>query len=109
MSIVRNGKTVKLLTLLLLVVSLLPGLAGAEVLRQTNEETGYIAVIEDSAGLLDSAEYADVMATMMGITEYCNAGLYTCSSREYVGTNAEAWANRMFTGHCTLFIIDMSS
>ena len=34
----------KLITLLLIPVLLIPGLAGAEILKQTNGETGYIAV-----------------------------------------------------------------
>ena len=101
----------KLAAILLLLILLVPGLAGAEKLTKTNEETGYIAVIDDSASLLDPAEYSNVMSTMMGITEYCNTGLYTCNdgSREYVGDKAKTWANRTFTGHCTLFVIDMTT
>ena len=95
----------------LLILLLVPGFAGAEKLTKTNEETGYIAVIDDSALLLDAAEYSDVMNTMMGITDYCNVGLYTYhgESREYVGDKAKEWANRVFTGHCTLFMIDMTT
>ncbi|MBR5961776.1 MAG: TPM domain-containing protein [Clostridia bacterium] len=95
----------------LLVLLLIPCLAGAEKLTQTNEETGYIAVMDDSASLLDPAEYSDVMSAMMGITDYCNVGLYTYDgeSRAYVGDKAEEWANRTFPGHCTMFVIDMTT
>ena len=101
----------KLTALLLLLILLIPGFAGAEKLTKTNEETGYIAVIDDGALLLDAAEYNDVMNTMMGITDYCNVGLYTYhgESRAYVGDKAEEWANKTFTGHCTLFMIDMTT
>lgn len=95
----------------LLILLLIPCFAGAEKLTKTNEETGYIAVIDDGAFLLDAAEYSDVMNTMMGITDYCNVGLYTYAgeSRAYVGDKAEEWANRTFTGHCTMFVIDMTT
>ena len=102
---------IKKLSILLLVLLLIPCAVGAEQLTKTNEETGYIAVIDDSAHLLDPAEYSDMMNTMMGITEYCNVGLYTCQdgSTEYIGNKAGVWANRTFTGHCTLFVIDMTT
>ena len=95
----------------LLILLLIPCTVGAEVLRRTNEETGYTAVIEDGASLLKDGDYDDVLNTMMGITDYCNAGLYTYggSSTEYVENKAEAWANKVFTGHCTIFIIDMAT
>ena len=93
----------------LLMFLLLCGLAGAET--RTNEETEYIAVIEDRAGLLDEAEYESVFSTMMPITDICNAGFYTYSgeSKEYVMNKAKAWANSVFPGRCTLFIIDMAT
>ncbi len=96
---------------LILILLLIPCTVGAEVLRRTNEETGYTAVIEDGASLLKDGDYDDVLNTMMGITDYCNAGLYTYggSSTEYVENKAEAWANKVFTGHCTIFIIDMAT
>ena len=95
----------------LLALLLFPCLAGAEKLTKTNEETGYIAVIDDGAFLLDAAEYSDVMNTMMGITDYCNVGLFTYAgeSRAYVGDKAKEWANGTFTGHCTMFVIDMTT
>ena len=101
----------RLAAVLMILMMLLPGLAGAEKQTQTNQETGYIAVIDDGASLLDAAEYSDVLSTMTGITDYCNAGLYTYdgASRDYVGDKAYNWANQTFSGHCTLFIIDMAT
>ena len=105
----------KILAFLLLLALLVPGLAAAETQTRKNEETGYIAVIEDGAGLLDAAEYDGLFGTMMPITEHCNVGFYTYQgqSREYVMTKAKTWANEVFKaypgGTCTLFIIDMAT
>ena len=101
----------KILAFLLILALLIPGLAAAEATARKNEETGYRAVIDDAAGLLDAAEYDAVFDTMMPITEYCNVGFYSYAgtSREYVMDKAKAWANATFTGTCTLFIIDMAT
>ena len=101
----------RILAFLLILTMLIPGFASAETKTQQNGETGFMAVIEDSAGLLDAAEYDGVLATMMPITDICNAGFYTYSgeSKEYVMNKAKAWANKVFTGTCTLFIIDMAT
>ena len=101
----------KFLAILLALLLLVPGLAAAETKTQQNGETGYKAVIEDRAGLLDSAEYDSVFAAMMPITNVCNAGFYTYQgeSMEYVLTKAKTWANSNFTGTVTLFIIDMAT
>lgn len=101
----------KTFAFLLILTLLLPGFAAAETKTQQNEETGYSAVIDDSGLLLDAAEYDGVWASMMPITEYCNVGFYTYTgdSREYVMNKAQAWANSVFTGTCTLFIIDMAT
>ena len=81
----------KLTAFLLVVLLLVPGLAAAETMRYTNDETGFTAVIDDSASLLDAAEYDGVMESMKGITQYCNVGFYTYGgqSKEYVMTKAE--------------------
>ena len=99
----------KILAFLLLLVLLVPGLASAETRK--NEETGYIAVIDDSGSLLDAAEYDSVFETMMPITQTCNVGFYTYdgSSKDYVLDKAKAWANSVFPGRCTLLIIDMAT
>ena len=101
----------KILAFLLILMLLVPGLAAAETKTQKNEETGRIAVIEDSASLLDAAEYDGVFTSMMPITDICNVGFYTYSgeSKEYVLTKAKTWANSVFPGTCTLFIIDMAT
>lgn len=100
----------KILPFLLILALLIPGLAAAETTRQ-NEETGFRAVIDDRGGLLDEAEYEGIFETMMPITDYCHAGLYTYSgeSKEYVINKAFAWAQATFNEDCTLFIIDMAT
>ena len=47
----------QLTALLLALLLVIPGLAGAETRTQTNETTGFTALIQDDAGLLDAAEY----------------------------------------------------
>ncbi len=100
----------QLTALLLALLLVIPGLAGAETRTQTNETTGFTALIQDDAGLLDAAEYDSVLGTMMPVTEHCNAGFYTCDgSTEYVVNKAKAWGNRVFSGDYTMFIIDMAT
>ena len=99
----------KILAFLLILLLLVPVLAAAET--RTNESTGFIAVLDDSGSLLDTAEYDGVWEAMMPVTEYCNVGFYTCSGSDktYVMDKAKAWANANFKGTCTLFIIDMAT
>ena len=99
----------KILAFLLILLLLVPVLAAAET--RTNETTGFIAVLDDSGSLLDTAEYDGVWEAMMPVTEYCNVGFYTCSGSDktYVMDKAKAWANANFKGTCTLFIIDMAT
>ena len=101
----------KIFAFLLVLTVLVPCLAGAETTAWKNEETGFTAVIDDSASLLDTAEYDGVLESMKGITDYCHAGLYTYDggSKEYVMTKAENWGDSTFSGDYTLFIIDMST
>lgn len=101
----------KIFTLLLILALLVPGLATADTFRMPNETTGYIALVDDTAGLLDRADHNDIIETMMNITEYCNVGLYTYDggSTEYVMNKAKAWGNSSFSGEYTMFIIDMST
>ena len=51
----------KSFSLLLVLVLLIPGLAAAEAFRMPNETTGYYALVDDSAELLDRAEYDGVL------------------------------------------------
>ena len=105
----------KLILFLLALVLMIPGLAAAETMTRQNGETGYKAVVDDSANLLDAAEYDGVFAAMMPVTDVCNAGFYTYSGQDqaYVMNKAKAWANTVFkeypSGTCTLFIIDMAT
>ncbi len=101
----------KILAFLLILTLILPGLALAETKEERNEETGFRAVIDDDAGLLDPAEYDGVMAAMTPITAYCNVGFYTYggTSRDYVLDKAKSWAADEFGTSCTLFIIDMAT
>jgi len=101
----------KLLAFLMMLALLVPCFASAEIKTQENTETGYRAVIDDHAGLLDPAEYDSVLGTMMPITQYCDAGFYTYGgeSKEYVLNKAKAWAKDTFGRSCTLLIIDMST
>ena len=101
----------KVISFLLVLMMLIPGLAAAETKTQRNEETGYTAVIDDGAGLLDAAEFDGVFAAMMPVTETCHAGFYTYGgdSKAYVMDKAREWANSVFPGTCTLFIIDMAT
>ena len=101
----------KMLAFLLVLMMLIPGIAAADTRTQRNEETGFTAVIDDSAGLIDSADYDGIFATMMPITETCHVGFYTYGgdSRTYVMDKAREWANSVFPGTCTLFIIDMAT
>ncbi len=101
----------KVFSFLLALALLLPGLAAAETVKYENTETHCIAVIDDSAGLLDAAEYDGVMESMKEITQYCNVGFYTYagSSTEYVKNKAQRWGDSTFTGDYTLFIIDMAT
>ena len=99
----------KILAFRLTLFLLVPVFAAAET--RTNESTGFIAVLDDSGSLLDTAEYVGVWEAMMPVTEYCNVGFYTCSGSDktYVMDKAKAWANAKFKGTCTLFIIDMAT
>ena len=51
----------KIFAFLLVLTVLVPCLAGAETTTWKNEETGFTAVIDDSASLLDTAEYDGVL------------------------------------------------
>ena len=99
----------RIILFLVTIALLVPCFACAEQKTQQNEETGYRAVIDDGAGLLDASQYDSVLGTMMPITEYCDVGFYTYGgeSKDYVLTKAKAWAKGTFGRSCTLFIIDL--
>lgn len=90
---------------------LIPCFATAETRIQQNEQTGYRAVIDDQAELLNGAEYDRILAAMMPITDTCHVGFYSYGgdSKEYVLNKAKEWARTTFGTRCTLFIIDMAT
>ena len=103
-------KAMTALLALLVLLAAVPGLA--ETRTQANPDTGYTAVIDDAARLLDGADYDGVLAEMMKVTAYCNAGLVTYSGSDgtYALKKAENWAQETFGKKtCTVFIIDMAT
>jgi len=94
-----------------------PMTAGAESagLTETNEETGYSLLIEDTAGLLDAEETAEVAETMRPILQYASAGFLTWpedgGDRTAGATKAQRWGDRVFGPNTrfTVFIIDMET
>jgi len=108
---VKLAAVKKGLAILFALLLLLPASGLAQTREKANAETGFRAVIDDGAGLLDSAEYDGVMEAMLPIAQYCNVGFYTYSgaSKDYVADKAKAWAAGEFGASCTLFIIDMAT
>ena len=86
-----------LLVLVLLPCLLAPALAET---AQVNELTGYEAVIDDPAGLLDSSEVSGVLESMIPVTDYANAGFVTYaaggSDSSTAKTKAEKWGDARF-------------
>ena len=54
--------------------------------------------MDDAAGLMDSAEEAQVQAEMEAVAQYCNVGCYTYggSSSADVLDKAETWGRKQF-------------
>ena len=94
-----------------------PMTAGAESAgrTETNEETGYSLLIEDTAGLLDAEETAEVTEAMRPILQYASAGFLTWpedgGDRTAGATKAQRWGDRVFgpSTRFTVFIIDMET
>lgn len=86
-------------------------LALASVSCAAADETAYRVVMDDAAGLMDSAEEAQVQAEMEAVAQYCNVGCYTAGSGSAdVLDKAEAWGRREFGDtEFTVFIIDMAT
>ena len=101
-----------LFALILLLSLLSPALA---VTTQTNEETGFEAVIDDPAGLLDSSEVSGVLESMIPVTDYANVGFVTYaaggSDSSTAKTKAEKWGDARFgrSSAYTVFMIDMKT
>ena len=101
-----------LLVLVLLPCLLAPALAET---AQVNELTGYEAVIDDPAGLLDSSEVSGVLESMIPVTDYANVGFVTYaaggSDSSTAKTKAEKWGDARFgrSSAYTVFMIDMKT
>ena len=106
----------KVLTILLavLLAAAMPLACAAGETTEKNEETGYALVIRDDAGLLDTAELAQVQDAMRPILAYANAGFLTRPSGDSMGGSsagkARDWGYSTFGNtRFTVFIIDMST
>lgn len=85
--------------------------AAADRLEETNNETGYRAVIEDNAGLLQPGEIQSVFDAMKGVTAHCDAGFLT---RQSGGGSVEEYARQWGRGtfghdRYIVFFIDMGT
>ncbi len=88
--------------------------AAGETERETNQETGYMLVIDDEGGLLDPAEIDDVKESMRPVLQYANAGFLTypaSGNSRNSATKAQEWGDRTFGKNTrfTVFIIDMTN
>ena len=103
------------LILLALILAVLPFAgAGAAVVDEKSEATGYRLVVQDDAGLIDAADMQSVVDSMRGITEYASVGFLTVPAGEGAhnsATRAQVWGDSMFGSgtRFTVFIIDMSN
>lgn len=77
----------------------------------TNQETGYLVVIEDDADLLDQIEETQLALKMQEITAYGNAAFKSLSSNEYSASYyAGEYYHELFGQQSgTLFLIDMDN
>ena len=76
----RNRVFVSIALALILGLGVLLGGACAEPIREMNDDTGYTLVIQDDAGLIDSAELEKIKESMRGMLEYADAGFLTVPS-----------------------------
>ena len=103
-----------LLLALALVLAVLPASAAGADIQEKNEETGYMLVIHDEGGLLDTAEAEGVLEAMRPILQYASVGFLTYpsgGSRGNSATKAQEWGDRIFgyNTRFTVFIIDMTN
>ena len=111
---VRNFKRTLLTIPVFALLTAVFGLKGyaAPDADYTNTNTGYVAIIDDSADLLTDSEEADVLAQMIYITEYASVAFKSTdnargmSSKQY----AEDYLHELFgTDSGTVFLIDMDN
>ena len=98
---------------LALMLALLPGMALGETRQEKNGETGYLAVIDDRAGLLSGSELNEVLEAMREITESTSIGLYTYPAdggdSTAPATKAWKWGEPVFGANTrfAVLVIDM--
>lgn len=76
---------------------------------QTNEATGYVAVIDDEADLLTESEEAQLIEVMMDVTAYGNAVFHSVLSHSdnYSVYAEEYYHHALGTASGTALVIDM--
>ena len=106
----------KILSIILaLMTAAAPFAFAAADVGEKNAETGYELVIDDQAGLLDSAEIEQVKQAMLPVTAYASAGFVTTDTnpgRTAPATLARQWGEARLGGggvRFTVFIIDMET
>ena len=107
----KMRKTFRIISILLILV-LTSGISLAAGSSYTNPDTGYIALVEDNAGLLSQEEIDSVMEKMKSVTEYAGAAFITIS--ENPKSSATAYAEQrnydlFHNSNGVLFLIDMQN
>jgi len=110
----RNRVFMCFALVLILAFGVFSGAAGADSIREMNDDTGYTLVIQDDAGLIDAAELEKVKESMRGVLEFADAGFLTvpsAGSRSNSATKAQEWGDKTFGPYArfTVFIIDMAN
>lgn len=100
---------VVLLLLVFAASSLLQVKADEEKYQYNNVDTGYEAVIEDDADIIDESNYSSLLDIMKQITVYGNVMLKTIDTNS---TTTESYVRSLYrekygTDSGTIFIIDM--
>ena len=84
----------------------------ADVWKKVNGETGYAAVIDDRAGLLQPGDEERNEGVILQLADYCNVGFFTCSGSadRSEEEKAEEWGRQQFGAEPFLvFMIDMGT
>lgn len=77
-----------------------------------NHDTGYTAIVEDSAELLTDAEESDLCDKLKEVTEYCNVAFVSINYNSYYNTQrfAEAYSDDTFAhASAVVFVVDMDN
>ncbi len=104
----KNKLRAAVLTVVLAVL-LMPATVFART--SSNSVTGYSAIIDDQADLLSDSEEEDLLAEMLGLTEYCNAAFVSVETNAYsTSTYADNYADLNFgTDNNVVFVVDMDN